>query len=92
MFAVPAITIFVMLAVGMALTPADFARVRQRPELIVTGLLWPLLTLPPIALVLTLLFDPPPATQGGLLLSLPVPLAASRTPTAILPAPPWRSR
>ena len=72
--AVPAITIFVMLAVGMALTPADFARVRQRPGLVVAGLLWPVFTLPPIALVLVLLFDPPPAIQAGLLLIAACPI------------------
>ncbi len=72
--AVPAITIFVMLAVGMALTPADFVRVRQRPALVVAGLLWPLFTLPPIALVLVLLFDPPPATQAGLFLIAACPI------------------
>ena len=72
--AVPAITIFALLAVGMALTPADFARVRQRPGLVIAGLLWPLLTLPPIALALVLLFEPPPAIQAGLLLVAACPI------------------
>ena len=72
--AVPAITIFALLAVGMALTPADFARVRQRPGLVLAGLLWPLFILPPIALVLVLLFEPPPAIQAGLLLIAACPI------------------
>jgi len=72
--AVPAVTIVALLAVGMDLTPADFARVRQRPRLVAAGLLWPLLTLPPLAFALVRLFEPPPAIQAGPLLIAACPI------------------
>jgi len=72
--AVPAITIIALLTVGMDLTPADFARVRQHPRLVVAGLLWPLVTLPLLALALVRLFEPTPAIQAGLLLIAACPI------------------
>lgn len=72
--AVPVITIVALLAVGLDLTQADFAMVRQRPGLVAVGLLSPLVTLPPLAVGLIGLFDPSPAVQGGLLLIAACPI------------------
>jgi BASS family bile acid:Na+ symporter len=72
--AVPVITILALLAVGLDLTQADFARVRQRPGIVAAGLFCPLITLPPLAVGLIAVFDPPPAVQGGLLLIAACPI------------------
>ena len=47
--AVPVITILALLAVGLDLTQADFAKVRQRPGIVAAGLFSPLVMLPPLA-------------------------------------------
>ena len=72
--AVPVITILALLAVGLDLTQADFAKVRQRPGIVAAGLLSPLVMLPPLAVGLIAVFDPPPAVQGGLLLIAACPI------------------
>jgi bile acid:Na+ symporter, BASS family len=72
--AVPVITILALLAVGFDLTPTEFARVRQQPGVVATGLVAPLVTLPPLAVGLIALFDPPPAIRGGLLLIAACPI------------------
>ena len=72
--AVPVITILALLAVGLDLTQADFAKVRQRPGIVAAGLFSPLVMLPPLAVGLIAVFDPPPAVQGGLLLIAACPI------------------
>lgn len=71
---IPAITFFLLAAVGMDLTGDDFARVRRRPAVVLTGLLAPLVVLPPLALALIWLWQPPPSVAAGLLLVAACPI------------------
>ncbi len=72
--AVPLITFVLLAAVGLDLTPEDFARVRQRSAVVLAGLLVPLLVLPPIAVGLIWTFAPRPDVAGGLLLVAACPI------------------
>jgi BASS family bile acid:Na+ symporter len=72
--AIPAITFLLLGAVGLDLTPDDFARVRRQRLIVLAGLLGPLLLLPPVALTLTRLFRPPSAVEAGLLLIAACPI------------------
>lgn len=72
--AVPAVTFFLLLAVGLDLAPADFARVRRQPRVLAAGLLGPLLVLPPLALLLVVLARPSSDLQAGLLLVAACPI------------------
>lgn len=66
--AVPAITFVLLAAVGCDLRVSDFRRVLGQPRLVAAGLLVPPLVLPPLALALAALFDPPAPIAGGILL------------------------
>ena len=44
--AIPGITFLIVLAVGLDLTPADFARVRHQHRIVAAGLVGPLLGYP----------------------------------------------
>ena len=72
--AIPVITFLLLAAVGLDLTRADFARVRRQPRLVVAGLLGPLVLLPPVALALHHVFDPPWVLSAGLLLIAACPI------------------
>ena len=72
--AVPAITFLLLLGVGLDLAPADFARVRRQPRVLAAGLMGPLLVLPPLALLIVVLFRPSPDLQAGLLLIAACPI------------------
>ena len=72
--AVPAITFLLLLAVGLDLAPADFARVRRQRGVLAVGLVGPLLVLPPLALLLVVLSRPTPDVQAGLLLLAACPI------------------
>lgn len=72
--AVPAITFLLLLAVGLDLAPADFARVRRQHRVLAAGLVGPLLVLPPLALLLVVLSRPPSDLQAGLLLLATCPI------------------
>ena len=72
--AVPVITFMLLTAVGLDLTREDFARVRRRPAVVLTGLLAPLVVLPPIGLVLIRAFSPDPDVAAGLLLLTTCPI------------------
>lgn len=72
--AIPAITFLVLLAVGLDLAPADFARVRQQHRVVAAGLIGPLLVLPPLALLLIVLFSPSTDVRAGLLLVVACPI------------------
>jgi bile acid:Na+ symporter, BASS family len=72
--AVPAITFLLLLPVGLDITPADFARVRRQPRVLAAGLLGPVLVLPPLALLLVVLFRPSSDLQAGLLLVAACPI------------------
>ena len=72
--AVPALTFLLLLAVGLDLTPGDFARVRRQHAVLAVGLVGPLLVLPPLALLLVVLFRPSPDLQAGLLLIAACPI------------------
>ena len=72
--AVPAVTFLLLLAVGLDLAPADFARVRRQPRVLAAGLLGPLLILPPLALLLIVVSRPSSDLQIGLLLVAACPI------------------
>ena len=72
--AVPAITIFAMLAIGLELVPADLTRMRGQPGVVAAGLLVPVLSLPVLALTLIAVFEPPAAIESGLLLIAACPI------------------
>ena len=72
--AVPTITFLLLAVVGSSLTIVDFARLWRAPMTIVSGLVAPLILLPPLALGLVLLFNPPPEIEAGLLLVAACPI------------------
>ena len=72
--AVPAMTFLLLLAVGLDLAPADFARVRRQRRVLAAGLVGPLLVLPPLALLLVVLARPSSDLQAGLLLVAACPI------------------
>jgi len=72
--AIPAITFVILLAVGLDLTPADFARVRHQHRIVAAGLVGPLLLLPPLALLLIGVFSPTADLRAGLLLVVACPI------------------
>jgi BASS family bile acid:Na+ symporter len=63
-----------LLAVGLDLTPADFARVRHQHRIVAAGLVGPLLLLPPLALLLITVFSPTTDLRAGLLLVVACPI------------------
>jgi len=77
--ATPAIVFFLMVAVGLDLSPADFRGLRRRPRVFVAGLLAPPLLLPPLALALVALFSPPPEIAAGLYLVAIAPIGGITT-------------
>jgi BASS family bile acid:Na+ symporter len=68
------ITLFLLVAVGLDLTVADFRHVRARPRLIAAGVLLPPLLLPPLAVALVALVHPSPVIVAGLLLLVVCPI------------------
>jgi BASS family bile acid:Na+ symporter len=56
------------------LSPADFARVRHQPRIVAAGLVGPLLVLPPLALLLIVVFSPTADLRAGLLLLVACPI------------------
>jgi BASS family bile acid:Na+ symporter len=72
--AIPAVTFLLLMGVGMDLTRKDFLRLRLQPLTVATGLLVPLVVLPPIAVGLTLAFRPPPDVEAGLMLIAVCPI------------------
>jgi BASS family bile acid:Na+ symporter len=72
--AVPSITFMLLAAVGLDLTRDDFARVARQRAVVAAGLVAPIFLLPPIAVLLTWLFQPAPDTSAGLLLVAACPI------------------
>ena len=72
--AVPTLTFFLVAAVGIDLTREDFVRVRARWAVVLTGLVAPLIMLPPIALGVTWAFRPAPDIAAGVLLVAACPI------------------
>ena len=70
----PGIAFTLLLAVGLNLTPSDFARVRRAPLVVAVGLLAPLAALPAIAVTLIWWFEPDPFVTAGLLLVAACPI------------------
>jgi BASS family bile acid:Na+ symporter len=71
---VPSMTFLLLTMVGMGLTREDFARLRDRPAVIVTGLAGPLVLLPPLALGLTWVFRAAADVTAGVLLIAACPI------------------
>ena len=71
---VPVLTFLLLAAVGMDLTWKDFERVRRQPVLVLAGVIVPVLALPPIAMGLTDILDPPAEAAAGLLLVAACPI------------------
>ena len=63
-----------MTAVGLGLRRDDFSRLRQQPQIMVAGLLGPLLLLPPLAVSLTWGFRAAPDVAAGILLIASCPI------------------
>jgi BASS family bile acid:Na+ symporter len=74
-----ALTIVLFVAIGLDLTAADFDRVRAAPLLVITGLLAPLVVLPPLAIALAALPGVPPDARLGLLLIAVSPVGGFST-------------
>ena len=72
--AVPGLTFILLTAVGLDLTRADFARVRRGWAVVLTGLVAPLILLPPVAVGLIWAFTPDPDVAAGLLLVAACPI------------------
>ena len=70
----PVLAFTTLLAVGLELRPADFARLRGVPLVVAGGLLAPLALLPAIALALVWWFAPDPFIAAGLLLVAACPI------------------
>lgn len=70
----PATNFALLIAVGLDLTPDDFARVRRQRAVVLTGLFAPLVLLPPIALWLTSAFHASPDLAGAMLLIAACPI------------------
>jgi BASS family bile acid:Na+ symporter len=70
----PALAVTTLLAVGLELAPADFARLRRVPLVVVVGVLVPPVVLPALALALVWGFSPDPAVEAGLLLVAACPI------------------
>jgi BASS family bile acid:Na+ symporter len=71
---VPAATFILFVAVGLDLTPADFARVRHQVAVVLTGLLAPIVLLPLVAVGLIAVFPLVPEVAAGLLLVAACPI------------------
>ena len=67
-------TFILLAAVGLDLTAQDFARVRRQPAVVLTGLVAPVIVLPPIAVALTFIFRTPPDVTAGVLLVAACPI------------------
>lgn len=78
-FATPAIVCFLLIAVGLDLSPADFHHLRRRSGLFVAGLVAPPLLLPLLALGLVAVLRPPPEIEAGLLLVAISPIGGIST-------------
>jgi BASS family bile acid:Na+ symporter len=72
--AVPAIVFALLTAVGLNLTPADFARVGRAPVIVAAGVFAPLVVLPALALALVWWLQPDHFVQAGLLLVAACPI------------------
>jgi len=66
--ALPLALAVVMLGLGLALTPADFARVRREPKAALIALVLQLLVLPAVCFGLVKLFDLDPVAAVGMML------------------------
>lgn len=70
----PPLTLLLLTAVGLDLTLDDFARVRHQRRLVLTGLVGPILLLPPIAVVLTWAFRSSAEVTAALFLVAACPI------------------
>jgi BASS family bile acid:Na+ symporter len=77
--AAPATAFILLAAVGLDLTPNDFARVRRQPAVVLTGLVAPLVLLPPLAVALTWLFGSGPEITASVLLIAACPIGGIST-------------
>lgn len=66
--AVPLVTAFLMMIVGLDLSRADLSRVTSRRRVVLAGLLGPLVFLPPIALLVLSVVPMPAEVGAGLLI------------------------
>jgi BASS family bile acid:Na+ symporter len=72
--AVPVIAFTLLMAVGMDLTGADFARVRRQPAVVLIGVFGPVVLLPLFAAAIVTLFTAHPDVAAGLLLVAACPV------------------
>ena len=74
--ALPVIVFLAMVAVGLDLTPAHFARVGQQPALVGAGVLAPAVLLPVLAMLLLEVVDVPSDVATGLLIIAACPIGS----------------
>jgi bile acid:Na+ symporter, BASS family len=77
--AAPATAFILLAAVGLDLTPDDFARVRRQPAVVLAGLVAPLVFLPPLAVALTWMFGSSPEVTASVLLIAACPIGGVST-------------
>jgi BASS family bile acid:Na+ symporter len=71
--AIPAAVFFLMLVVGLGLSPEDFRRLRHYPITTVVGAVGPLLVLPLVAAIIILALRPAESITAGLILVAAAP-------------------
>ncbi len=71
--AIPAAVFFLMLVVGLGLSPEDFRRLRHHPITTVVGAVGPLLVLPLVAAIIILALRPAESITAGLILVAAAP-------------------
>jgi BASS family bile acid:Na+ symporter len=72
--AVPTLTFVLLVGVGLDLTREDFLRLRRRWPVVLAGLLAPIVFLPPIAVALAWVFQPPLEVVAGVFLVAACPI------------------
>lgn len=73
----PAALAFIMFALGLSLTVADFAPLAQRPRAVAVGLVSQMLLLPAVAWLVVLVWAPPPEFAVGLIILAACPGGAT---------------
>lgn len=82
--AIPALVFLMMIVVGMELLPADFSRVRERPQTVLVGTVGQLLLLPLLAILLGWVLNLPPSITAGMMLVAACPGGAISNYYALL--------
>lgn len=74
---IPVALAFIMLSLGIGLTPADFLKIVREPRDVVIGLTCQMLVLPVVAFALVLTWSPPPEIAIGVMILAAAPGGAT---------------